>query len=423
MTRGSNRNDRRQQRAIGILDIGTSKIAAGVLILENSRPGEDGTYRLAGLGMHRSRGVKSGVLVDLDEAETAVRGAIGQAERAAGMTLESVVVSVASGRIGSRHFAARCNVENGLVGDEDIARVMDAGRAFAERDGRALLHLNRIGFRLDGSAGISEPRGLAARTLAADLHAVTADEAPLRNLLLLIERCYLGCEGVVAAPFASALAVTTPEERELGVTCVDLGAGTASIALFAEGRFVGADVVPVGSQHITFDIARTLQTPLAEAERIKTLYGTLLSAQSDEHETLSYPLAGEDDGATYQMTKARLAEIIRPRVAQMLSLVRERIGQNAASAFAGEHVVLTGGASQLIGAADFAANELGCPVRSGRPLPVPGLPGSVAGPHFSTLAGLAVATAAGETGEFGHGGEHVSEGYLGRVGSWLRTSF
>ncbi len=427
MTLGQNRSDRRGSSVVGLLDIGTSKVAAAILVQDPQAASHSDTYggmRIAGLGMHRSRGVKAGVLTDLDEAETAVRGAISQAERAAGLTLDSVIVSVACGRLKSQHFAASAEIQGGMVLDHDIDRVMDAGRAYAERDGRSLIHLNRLGFRLDGVPGVVDPLGLAARQLAADLHSVTADEAPLRNLLLLIERCYLSCAGLVASPYASALAVTTEEERELGVTCIDFGAGTTSIALFAEGRFAGVDVVPVGSQHISFDIAKTLQTPLAEAERIKTLYGTLISAQSDEHESFSYPLAGEEDGATYQTTKARLTEIIRPRVAQIMSLVRERLEQNRASAYAGEKIVLTGGASQLLGASEFLANEFGRPVRVGKPAALPGLPLSVAGPHFATLAGLAAAVAAGEGagGDYGARG-HSGQGYLGRVGSWLRASF
>jgi cell division protein FtsA len=411
------RSDRRGPSVTGLLDIGTSKVAAAIVIGDGT-----GAMRVAGLGMHRSKGVKAGVLTDLDAAETAVRGAIGQAERAAGVTLDGVIVSLAAGRLKSQHFAAKCDVASGHVTDADILHVMEAGRAYAERDGRSLIHLNRLGFRLDGAPGVSEARGLAARQLAADLHAVTADEAPLRNLLLLIEHCYLACDGIIASPYASALAVTTPEEREMGVTTVELGAGTTSLAMFTEGHFVGADVVPVGSQHITFDIARALQTPLAEAERIKTLYGTLISAQSDEHETLSYPLAGEEDGVTYQTTKARLTEIIRPRVAQIFALVRERLAENPAAAFAGEKIVLTGGASQLIGAADFAANELGRPVRIGRPQAMSGLPASVAGPHFATLAGLAAAAEDAGDSHYRHG-DASDQGYLGRVGTWLRQSF
>ena len=277
---------------------------------------------------------------------------------------------------------------------------------------------------LDILTGGRDPRGLAARQVSAQLHSVTADEAPLRNLLLLVERCYLACDGIVATPYASGLAATTAEEREIGVTTIDMGAGTTSIGLFTDGHFVGADVIPVGSQHITFDIAKALQTPLVEAERIKTLYGTLVSAQSDEHESFTYPLAGEEDGATYQTTKARLTEIIRPRVAQIAGLVRERLDQNGAAAYAGDKVVVTGGASQILGTAEFIANALGRPVRQGRPSPLPGLPEGVAGPQFATLAGLAVAGARSDD-EFSHtrGRPGLAQGYLNRVGSWLKGGF
>ena len=416
--RGQNTGDRRSQDIFGILDIGTSKVAAAVVV---ASPGA--APSIAGLGMQRSKGVKAGVLTDLDEAEMAVRSAISQAERAAGVTLDSVSVTVSCGRIKSTHFAANADIASGVVSDDDIDKMLDGGRAYAERDGRTLLHMNRLGFRLDGAEGVRDPRGLAARHLTAHLHAVTADEAPLRNLLLLIERCYLGCDGLVATPYASALATTTEEERAVGVTCIDFGAGTTSISMFADGRFAGAEVIPVGSQHITFDIAKTLQTPLSEAERIKTLYGTLVSAQSDEHESFSYPLTGDDDGASYQTTKARLTDIIRPRVAQILGLARERLAQNGASAYAGDKVVLTGGASQLLGYSEFTANALGRPARLGRPGAMAGLPDSITGPQFAALAGLCYAArqSAGELG--GRRERQGTQGYLGRVGSWLRAGF
>ncbi len=257
--------DRRRVPAWGLLDIGTSKIAAAIVA------GDGPEVRVAGVGLQRSKGVKAGVLTDLDAAESAVRAAIGQAERAAGVTLEGVSVSFAAGRLKSRHFAAKTEVPAGRVAQADLDRVTAAGRDYAERDGRSLVHLNALGYRLDGAPGAREVRGLAAHQLTADFHAVTADEAPLRNVMLLIERCYLACDGIIAAPYASALAVTTPEEREIGVTVIDIGAGTAGIAFFAEGQLAGVDVVPVGSQHLTFDIARGLRTPLVEAERIKTL--------------------------------------------------------------------------------------------------------------------------------------------------------
>ena len=420
-------SERRNQQIFGVLDIGTSKVAAAVVAASPSdgraRVGDLG-LRFLGLGLQKSKGVKAGVLTDLDAAEQALRAAISQAEQSAGLNIGSVAVSIAAGRLSSKHFAASADIESGVVNDSDVQRMMDGGRAFAERDGRMLIHMNRLGFRLDGAEGVLDPRGLAARKLSAHLHAVTADEAPLRNLLLLIERAHLACDGLVAAPYASALAVTTDEERALGVTTIDFGAGTTTIGIFSEGRFVGADVIPVGSQHITFDIAKTLQTPLVEAERIKTLYGTMVTAQSDEHEAFTYPLAGEEDGATYQTTKARLTDIIRPRVGQILGLVRERLAENGASAYAGEKIVVTGGASQLLGISEFISNQMGRPVRIGRPTALPALPAAFSGPQFATIAGMAIACVAQDTGIGSYrdrGGP--SRGYLGRVGSWLKAGF
>jgi cell division protein FtsA len=416
--------DRRTYRTFGLLDIGTSKTVAAVVVAEYVAGMPEPLLRLAGLGMQRSKGVKAGVLTDLDEAETVVRGVISQAERAAGTSVGGFTLSVTAGRITSTHCTARADVETGSVREEDLARLMSAGESYAERNGRTLLHLNHLGYEVDGAQGVRDPLGLSARRLSAGLHAVTADEAPLRNLLVLIDRCYASCDGLVASPYASALAATTPEERQFGVTCIDFGAGTTSIALFSDGRFTGTDVIPVGSQHITYDIAKALQTPLAEAERIKTLYGTLLNAQSDEHESFSYPIAGEEDDGSYETTKARLTDIIRPRVHQIMGLVRERLALNAASRYVGDKVVLTGGASQLIGLPGFVANEFGRSVRVGRPTDMPGLSASLSGPQLATLSGLAIVAARAD-GELNmaRGRKTVNQGYLGRVGTWLKRGF
>jgi len=408
---------------VGLLDIGTSKIACLIAALE---PGVEqplaARARVLGVGHMRSKGLKAGVITDLAEAEAAIRATIAQAERMAHVTLEEVFVSVSCGRLQSANFTATADIEGGVVRREDIDRLMGAARTYAERDGRTLVHLNRIGFRLDGVAGSSDPRGMAGQQLSADMHTVAADEGPVRNLLLVIDRCYLSARALVAAPYASAIAATSDEERRLGVTCIDIGGGTANVAAFLEGHFIHAATVPMGGHHITHDIAHALQMPLAEAERIKTLYGTMIPAQSDEHETFSFALAGEEEGARGRATKAQLAGIIRPRVADMLSLVRERLEQGGVSALAGDRVVLTGGTSGLVGLGEFAANTLGRPVRVAKPHQVGGLPQGVTSPAFSTVAGLlAVAAAGGEqAGAYGSS-EQVS--YFGRVGQWLKAGF
>ena len=416
------RAEGKRTEIVGLLDIGTSKIACLIAALgpgDGSGPGS--RAKVLGVGHLRSKGLKGGVITDLTEAEAAIRATIAQAERMARVTLEEVFVSVSCGRLQSSNFAATADIDGGAVRAEDIERLMGGARSWAERDGRTLIHLNRIGFRLDGVAGSNDPRGLAAERLSADMHTVAADEGPIRNLLLVVEHCYLTVRALVAAPYASAIAVTSEEERRLGVTCFDIGGGTASVAAFVEGHFIHAATVPMGGHHITHDIAHALQTPLAEAERIKTLYGTMIPAQSDEHEAFSYALAGEEDGARGRATKAQRADIIRPRVANILGLVRERMDTAGVSAYAGQRVVLTGGTSGLVGLGEFAANTLGRPVRVARPQ-VGGLPQGVSSPAFSTVAGLlAVAAAGGE--QAAAYGDARGAGYFGRVGQWLKAGF
>jgi cell division protein FtsA len=419
------RSEGRHTEIVGLLDIGTSKVVCIIAALEPpERAGGPRRPRVIGVGHLRSRGLKGGVITDLSEAEAAIRGAIAQAERMARITLEEVFVSVSCGRLQSANFAANVDIDGGVVRQSDIDRAMAGGRAYAERDGRTLIHMNRLGFRLDGQARSSDPRGMAAQRLAADLHTVSADEPPVRNLLLVVEHCYLAVRALVVAPYASAIAATSPEERRLGVTCIDIGGGTATVASFAEGHFIHAAAVPSGGQHITFDIAHALQTPLAEAERIKTLYGTMVSAQSDEREAFSYALAGEDEGTRGRSTKAELAEIIRPRMASILGLVRERLDAAGVTKFTGERVVLTGGTSSLVGTGEFAANVLGWPVRVAKPQQISGMPQSVSSPAFSTVAGLlAVAAAGGEEVFAASSHEAAESGYFGRVGQWLKAGF
>jgi len=408
----------------GVLDIGTSKIACVIASIGPEGHGAGApAIRILGAGLQRAEGVKGGVVIDLERAEQAARAAIAQAERMAGVELSEIRISVACGRLKSHNFVAKADVPSGLVTEADLDRVLTAGQAYVERDGRALVHMNEVALRIDGVPGSRDPRGIAAGALELDLHAVTADEAPLRNLLMVVERCYLDVAGQVPAPFASALAATTEDERRIGVTAVDIGAGTTGIAMFAEDRFLYACSGQHGGMQLTFDIARSLHTPLAEAERIKALYGTLISAPSDEHDVFSYPAAGEEGGVS-QMTKAELAEVVRPRVRAIADHIRQRLEECGMTAFAGRCLVLTGGTSQLTGMADFMAAELGRPVRVAAPQAVAGLPPAFSSGAFSTVVGLLLAEARGGADRRVYRTRDPEAGsYLKRVGSWLREGF
>ena len=413
-------NSRTIQGIVGVVDVGTAKICCLI-----AAPDGAGGQTLLGLGHQRSQGLKSGMVVDTDEAERAVRAAVGQAERMAGVSLDSVVLAVACGRLKSSGFVARALVEGGVVRTADIDRVIAGGEAYVERsNGRCLIQLTRSDWQLDSVKGVRDPRGLAGRELSVQLTAVTADEAPVRNLIGVIERCHLAVDGLVATPFASAIAVATPEERRAGVLVVDIGAGVTSLAVFAEGRFVHTDAIPVGGLHITYDIARALATPVTEAERIKTLYGTLVKAASDAAEFISFPGAGGDDQGSFQTSKARLREIVEPRVEHVFSLVEERLDGAGLMGFASGGVILTGGGSQLLGLDRVWMRRFGGAVRIGRPKPIGRMPPSMCSPAFATVVGLAV-------GEVAQGSALGSvrrtpigsPGYLGRVRQWIGESF
>lgn len=414
----------RRQKFVGLLDIGSSKIVCLIVGLEARRGAQgDRGPRVVGIGHRVSRGIKAGVVTDFEQAEEAVRACIDQAETMAGVTLEDVVVALNCGRPKSKRFTATADVTNGLVGEDALARIFRDSHDFAMRDGRPVIHMNPAGFRLDGASGGEDPRGVAARTVQADMHTVSVDGAAVQNLRTLLGRCYLKISGFVLAPFASGLGAVSADDRRLGAACIDVGGGVTSVSVFRAGQLVHADILPVGSDHISFDIARILQTPLAEAERIKALYGTLVKARSDEYDMVSFQLAGEGAGVCDQVSKSQLGQIIEPRVRSMLTQLKGRIDRAGLSSGVCRRFVLTGGGAQLVGLQAYAANLLGASVRLGATTGMSGLPQNLSGPAFSTVAGMLEASVGGNNALLVlQDRELVASGYFSRVGQWLMES-
>jgi cell division protein FtsA len=368
----------RRSAIVAVLDIGTSKIVCMIARLKPQQPQEVLRRRshgveILGVGHTEARGIKSGAVVNLAEVEEALRHAIDLAEREASVQLESVVVSLSSGRPASEFYAVKVNVAGSSVTDGDIARALAAGCRHSVRSGRVLLHSMPTGFSLDGVRGVGEPRGMLAREFGVDMHVVTADVAAARNIMLAVERCHLEVESMAAAPYAAGLSVLADDEADIGAALIDLGAGTTTTAVFSGGRFVHADGFALGGNHITADLARGLNARLSDAERIKTLHGSVLAGGSDERDMVTVPSVGDDDREPPQfVSRASLVRIVKPRVEEILEMVRDRL---AASPFAAEpraRVVLTGGASQLTGLAELATRILNRPVRIGRPLGISG---------------------------------------------------
>lgn len=416
---------------VAVLDIGTAKTVCIAAARRAARSGvgaaapSEAPLRILGIGHQQSRGVKAGAIIDLAEAESCIRATIAQAERMAGVTLESVFVSVSCGRLKSHNMTASADLAGGTVSARDVARLMSGARAYIERDGRRLVHLNRRAVHLDGTLCEGDLTNMAARHMSSAIHAVSADEAPVRNLMAVLERCHVGVAGWVVAPFASALAVTSEEDRQLGVTVIDIGCGTTKLATFSAGQLEFVRSVPLGSGLMTSDISRALHTPLIEAERIKVLYGNLLSARSDEHEGFSYPQAGMEEGLLQRATKAELASVLRSRAAEILQAVAFQPDGRRFAGGAGEAILLTGGGSLLTGMAEFASDVLQRPVRRGQAVEVSGLPPVARTLAFSTVTGLLFArdSLTGQpVGNADLGDDH-SGGYMHRVGSWLKGGF
>lgn len=433
---GSSNSPARRTGVVTVLDVGSSKVSC---IIAKLMPRDEGAMlrgrthdiRVIGIGHHRSEGVKSGVITDLDGAEKAIRHAVDAAERMAGIMVDSLIVNVSAGRIKSETYSATVNLGGEEADAHDIKRVLEAGARQAQAAERQVIHSLPTGYVLDGERGIRDPLGMIGDTLGVDMHVLTGDAAPLRNLELAVNRCHLSVERMVATPYASGLAALVDDETEMGAACIDIGGGTMTMAVFVNGRFVHGDSIPVGGRHITMDLARGLSTRVEAAERLKAMYGSALPSAADDRDIVSIPaIDGEDSDATdaQQVPRAVVTRIIRARTEEMLEQVRDRLNASGYGAVVGRRVVLTGGAAQLNGLPEVARRILGRNVRVGRPLGVAGLPAAAKGPAFSTTVGLMIypQVAGLETSAMKHSIWNRkltgTGGRLSRVGQWLRDN-
>ena len=377
----------------GVLDIGSTKIACLI-----GRAESDGRLRALGFGWQKSRGIKSGGIVDLEEAEKAIRAAVGAAEETADMRLKSVYVNLSCGQPESRLFNVQWPVDGRAVTADDIKRVVREARARAAAEGRATIHALPLSFSTDATDGVLDPRGLFCDTLSAQLHVVDAGNTALRTLSACLSRCELDIAALVSAPLAAGLASLVGDERELGATVIDMGGGTTSMAVFSEGQVVHTAQIPLGGIHVTNDIARGFSTSVVHAERLKALFGNCQGSPDDERELLPVPQVGEDEHQIAKMPRSMLINVIRPRIEEIFELVKDRLETGGYGDAGGTRVVLTGGASQLGGVRELSAQILERNVRLGRPGGVIGLPDSANAPNFATLVGLlAFATGEGQT--------------------------
>jgi len=373
---------------VAALDIGSSKIAC--LIGRN----EMGSLNVLGASLHESQGIRSGAVVSLDLAEESIRQTVETAEQLADQRIQDVIVSVQCGQPRSISALAELEIGGALVSDAHLRELLVQGKAACREEGFETIQASPTGYIVDTMRGVDDPRGMFCDRLGVNIHAVAVKAGSLHNLRFAVERCHLNIARQICAPYASALSTLTADEMALGCTLIDMGAGTTSIAVFMEGALVHADVVALGGQHITSDIARMLSTPLVAAERLKSLYGSALGDLEVGTDLIDVPQMGEEGSESNQsvqrIRRSLLTRIIQSRMEEIFGEVHERLKKTGFDVSAGRRLVLTGGGCQLASVRELAGRILNKQVRLGRPQTFPGLAAAIAGPGYASALGLLI---------------------------------
>ncbi len=420
-----------REQIITALDIGTSKICCFI-----ARVGDGETRpRVIGIGHQISKGLKSGTVVDMEETETSIRAAVDTAERmAGGSPIHDVYVNISAGHPKSRIFAVEVDVAGHEINQRDIDRVLEAGWQNLQEEDRFIIHSRPISFSIDGVAGAKNPLGMFGEKLGVEIHVSSVAISPLKNIQNCLNHCHLNLKGVVLTSYASGLAALVPDERELGSICVDMGGGLTSISAFRDNELVFGDIISVGGNHVTRDIAQGLSVSEDRAEGLKIKYGNCLSDNVPVRGQIDIVQIGED-GQEHLMTipRSMLTSIVSPRVEEILELVRDRIIEVGLADIVGRRVVFTGGASQISGLEELAKKIFSVKtspelrgdfyVRVGRPVSVDGLADAAVGPVFSTCAGLLNYGASTPDEVHTILAEKARIGFFSRIGTWMKENF
>ena len=388
-----------QRGVVAVLDVGTSKIAC--LILRFDGPERlrevDGvgpmagqsSFRVIGAATTRSRGVKFGEIAVMNETERAIRTAVQAAQKMANVRVDHVIACFSGAEPRSYGLAGEWELQDSVVTEQDVARVLSSCDVPDLGPGREVLHAQPVNFALDHRTGLGDPRGQIGNRLACDMHLLSVDGSVVQNLLYCIKRCDLELAGIASSAYVSGISSMVEDEQELGAACIDMGGGSTGISIFMKKHMIYADSVRLGGDHVTSDISKGLQIPFAVAEKIKTKHGGIHATSMDDREMIEIGgESGDWEKDRRQISRTELIGIMRPRVEEILEEARSRLDAAGFDYLPSQQIVLTGGASQIPGLDGLAARILGQQVRLGRPLRVQGLPQAATGAAFASAVGL-----------------------------------
>ncbi|MBW2477761.1 MAG: cell division protein FtsA [Deltaproteobacteria bacterium] len=408
-------NTKRENLVVG-LDIGTTKICA--IVGAMTEEGLD----IVGIGTSPSRGLRKGVVINIESTVSAIRKAIQEAELMAGCEIKTVFAGIAGGHIKGLNSQGVIAIKNREVTNEDVRRVIDAAKAIAIPMDREVIHILPQEFIIDDQDGIKEPLGMSGVRLEARVHIVTGAVASAQNIIKSCNKAGTDVGDIVLEQLASAQAVLTPDEKELGVALIDIGGGTTDIAIFVDGAIKHTSVLSLGGNHLTNDIAVGLRTPANEAEKIKQASGCCLVSMVGKDETIEVPSVGGRDPRV--LSRQLLAEILEPRVEEIFTLVNREIVKSGYEDLIASGVVLTGGSAILPGMPELAEQIFDLPVRRGTPLEIGGLTDVVNSPIYATGVGLVKYGSRNlQTRNFVIGDENLFDRVVRRMKEWFGEFF
>ena len=407
-----------EQKMIVGLDIGTSKVVA--IVGEIS---DDGQIEIVGIGSNPSRGMKKGVVVNIESTVQSIQRAIEEAELMAGCQIHSVYVGIAGSHIRSLNSHGIVAIRDREVYSHDLERVIDAAQAVAIPADQKILHILPQEYVIDNQEGIKEPMGMSGVRLEAKVHLVTCAGNAAQNIEKCIRRCGLEVDDIILEQLASSCSVLTDDEKELGVCLVDIGGGTTDIAIFTDGAIRHTGVIPIAGDQVTNDIAMALRTPTKYAEEIKIKYACALTQLAGADETIKVPSVG--DRPPRDLSRQSLAEVVEPRYDELFTLVQAELRRSGYEDMIAAGIVLTGGTSKMEGVVELAEEIFHMPVRIGCPSGVQGLTDIVRNPIYATGVGLLLYGLQHQEdgGSFSVRNSDAGESLFARAKAWIKSNF